>query len=81
MPKLRLLGLRLTAGAGAPVPLPLTVTDCGLPPALSVMLTVALRVPIAVGVKLTLMVQVLPAANVLGLIGQVFVCAKSPAFA
>ena len=32
-----------------------------------------------VGVKVTLIVQLLPAGNVLGLIGQVLVCAKSPA--
>ena len=69
----------MTAGAGV-VPVPVRATECGLPPALSVMLTLALRVPVAVGVKVTLMVQVLPAANVLGLIGQVLVCAKSPAF-
>ena len=78
MPKLRLVGLKLTAGAGALVPLPLRATVCGLPLALSVMLTLALRVPVAVGVKVTLMVQEAPAANVLELLGQVLVWAKSP---
>src|SRR5437764_9329605 len=74
---LRLIGLRLTTGAGALVPLPLRATVCGLPLALSVMLTLALRVPVAVGVKVTLMVQEALAARVLGLMGQVLVWAKS----
>ena len=78
LPKLRLLGLRLTAGAGV-TPVPLSVTDCGLSPALSLMLTLALRAPVTLGVKVTLIVQLLPAGNVLGLMGQVLVCAKSPA--
>src|SRR5437588_623000 len=75
---MRLLVLRL-AGAAGVVPLPLTRPACGLPLALSVMLTLALRVPVAVGVKVTLMVQEAPAATVLGLMGQVLVWAKSPA--
>ena len=62
------------------LPVPLSATVCGLPLALSVILTLALRVPVAVGVKVTLIVQVAPAAMVLGLIGQVLVWAKSPAF-
>src|SRR5437868_4651428 len=77
-PKLRLVGLKLTPGAGALIPLPLRATVWGLPLALSVMLTLALRVPIAVGVKVTLMVQEAPAARVLELLGQVLVWAKSP---
>src|SRR2546421_24840 len=44
------------------------------------MLTLALREPVAVGVKVTLMVQEAPAASVLELLGQVLVWAKSPAF-
>ncbi len=40
----------------------------------------ALRDPVADGVKVTLIVQFAPAASVLGLMGQVFVCAKSLAF-
>lgn len=56
-----------------PVPLPLKATDCGLPGALSLILTLALRVPMTVGVKVTLMVQEALAANVLGLMGQVLV--------
>src|SRR2546429_205001 len=61
------------------LPVPLRVTDCGLSPALSVMVTLALRDPVAAGVNVTLIVQVAPAASVLGLIGQVLVWAKSPA--
>src|SRR5437667_315378 len=43
---------------------------CGLPPALSVSDSVPVRAPEAVGVKVTLMVQVPPAAKVAGLVGQ-----------
>jgi hypothetical protein len=78
LPKLRLVGLKLTAGAGALVPLPLRATVCGLPEALSVIDTLALRVPVAVGVKVTLIVQFDPAASVLDPLGHVLVCAKSP---
>src|SRR5437016_6091171 len=55
---------------------------CGLPPALSVSDSVPVRAPEAVGVEVTLMVQVPPAAKVAGLVGQalapVLVAAKSP---
>src|SRR5438309_11885845 len=57
-------------------PVPDNATFCGLPAALSVMLTAALRVPMAVGLKVTLIVQLAPAANELP---QAWVCAKSPA--
>jgi len=43
--------------------MPLSVTFCGLPLALSVMLSAAVRVPDAVGLKVTLTVQLAPAAN------------------
>jgi hypothetical protein len=46
---------------------------CGLPEALSLMLTLAVRLPVAVGLKVTEMVQVAFTANVDGLTGQVFV--------
>ena len=52
--KLRLAGDSVTAGA---TPVPLNATLCGLPAALSVMLTVDVRLPVCVGVKVTLMVQ------------------------
>jgi Na+-transporting NADH:ubiquinone oxidoreductase subunit NqrE len=51
-------------------------TACGLPAALSLTLSDAVRVPLAVGLKVILMLQVAPAANELP---HVWVCAKSPA--
>ena len=61
----------------AAVPTPLRETACGLPLALSVILTVAVRWPVVVGVKVTLIVQFAPA---LTLVPQVLVSAKSPGF-
>jgi len=43
-----------------------------------VTVNVALREPVAAGVKVTLMVQVPSAAKVEGLRGQLLVCPKSP---
>jgi len=64
---------KLTTGAGAALPVPLRVKECGLPAALSVMVTAAVRVPATVGVKVTLIVQLpLLAATV---VPQVLVCA------
>lgn len=57
---MRLEGERLTPG---PVPVPDRTTDCGLPAALSVMLTCADSEPTTDGVKVTLKVQVPPAAR------------------
>ena len=54
LPKARLVGVRPSTGA---VPVPERLTVCGLPLALSVMLTEAVRLPLAEGVKVTLMVQ------------------------
>jgi hypothetical protein len=71
--KVRLVGERLAAGA---VPVPERATVWGLPLALSLMLTQAVRVPLAVGVKVTLIVPLAPAATELP---QVLVWAKSPA--
>src|SRR5207302_1436876 len=68
--------------SGAAVPFPLSVMICGLPPALSASDSDPVRAPEAVGVKVTLMVQVPPAAKVAGLVGQalapILVAAKSP---
>ena len=67
LPKARLAGESPSTGAvgveavSAPVPERLTV--CAQPRALSMMLTEALRLPLAVGVKVTLMVQEAPAAT------------------
>ena len=54
--------------------MPERLTVCGLPLALSVMLTEAVRLPLAEGVKVTLIVQLVPAAT---LAPQLLVCAKS----
>ena len=76
--KVRLELERPTAGAGAPAPVPLRVMDCGLPPALSLMVTAPVRAPVTVGLKVTLIEQFpLFAATELP---QLFVCAKSPLF-
>ena len=62
------------------MPVPERLTVCGEPEALSVMLTLPVRAPAAVGVKVTLMehaanaVPVLPGSPV----PQLFVSAKSP---
>src|SRR5262245_21022195 len=75
-----LVGASVTAGAGA-TPVPLSPTVCGLPAALDEMLTVAVRAPAAVGVNVTEIVQLAPAASVAGLSGQLLSWAKSPALA
>ena len=55
---------RVPMGAGAPVPL--RVTDCGLAGALSAKVMAPLRLPVAVGAKLTATVQLAPAARLAG---------------
>ncbi len=52
--KIKLVAVRLTVG---PLPVPVRFTVCGLLVALSVMVTAAVRVPGAVGAKVTLIVQ------------------------
>jgi hypothetical protein len=59
-PKLRLVAEKLRAEL---VPVPPRVTVCGLPAALSVMVTLAVRFPFVAGVKVTLMVQLVLAAR------------------
>ena len=49
-------------------PVPERETLCGLPVALSLMLSVPLRTPLAVGAKITLAVQLWPAPRALSLI-------------
>jgi len=57
--KLTLVGVRTTVeGPEEPEPVPLRLNECGLPAALSVIVTDAVRVPVAVGLKVTLIVQV-----------------------
>ena len=63
---------------GGATPVPETPAVWGLLLALSVTVNVALREPVAAGVKVTLMVQVPLAAKVEGLRGQLLVCPKSP---
>ena len=58
--------------------MPDTPAVWGLLLALSVTVNIALRDPVAVGVKVTLMVQVALAAKVEGLMGQLLDCPKSP---
>jgi hypothetical protein len=57
-PKLRLKGESRTV-----VPIPTRLTFCGLPAALSVTLSIAVRVPDTVGLNSTLMLQLAPAAS------------------
>src|SRR5437870_4396548 len=56
-------------------PLPLRLICCGLPAALSVIETAAVLEPVAVGLNVTLMAQLAPAATVLP---QLLVWVKSP---
>src|SRR2546428_36708 len=58
-PKARLVGAKVTAGA---MPIPASDTDCGLPGASSVMVTVAVRAPVAAGWKPVLIGQLAPAS-------------------
>src|SRR5215469_1114058 len=67
--KLKVDGLTVTGRT--PVPVRLTV---GLTLALSEIVSVAARVPVTDGVKKTLIVQLAPAASVLGLSGQLPEC-------
>jgi len=59
-------------------PVPVKPTVCGLPLALSVTVSVPVRVPVAEGVKVTLIVQMARVARVEVLGGQLLVCEKSP---
>jgi hypothetical protein len=69
VPKLRLLGAKVRVRVGV-APVPVNATDCGLPVALSVNTILAVRVPVAVGLKVTVTVHALPAPRVAGLTGQ-----------
>lgn len=60
----RLPGAAVTLPDAPPVPRPVTETCCGLLPALSVKVRVAVRVPEAVGLKRIVMVQLADAASV-----------------
>src|SRR5207245_1969070 len=60
-PKARLVGAKVTAGA---MPVPASDTDCGLPAASSVMLSLHDALPISVGVNVRLRRQLAPATTV-----------------
>jgi hypothetical protein len=60
------------------VPMPLSATACGLPVASSVIVTLAARLPVAVGLNVTLIEQFAAAAT---LAPHVFVSEKSVLFA
>jgi hypothetical protein len=66
---------RLTAAADALKPVPVKATLCGLLLASSVMVSVPVRAPRAVGVKVTVTAQLAFAASVAA---QLLLCAKSP---
>src|SRR4051794_9318030 len=78
-PNDRLAGLSDTTGAGA-APVPVSVTVCGLSAASSTTVTVALRDPPSLGVKVTEIAQEDAGGSAAGATGQSFVCAKSAAF-
>src|SRR5437899_13012122 len=73
LPKLKFVADKLTMGAGA-AHVPVRLMVCGLPAMLSVIVTATVRMPVAVGVNVTLMVQLAPAATDLP---QVLVCVKT----
>jgi len=72
------VGVTTIEATEASDPVPDRATVCGLVLALSVIVRVPVRVPRAFGVKVTEIVQPVPAANVLGVNGQFEVCAKFP---
>src|SRR5690348_230549 len=76
-PGAALAGTRGSAiwGTGLGVPVPVRLTNCGLPGALSVTVRSPFRVPSAVGVNVTLIVQLAPARTELP---QLLFSAKSP---
>ena len=69
------MGDRLAEGELEALPVPLRDTVCGLPEALSVTVSVPVREPAAVGVKVTLTVQLLLAARE---VPQLLLWAKLP---
>ena len=70
----KLVGVTVNCGV-LEAPVPVSDTFCGLLEAESVSVSVPVRVPPAVGVKVTLTVQLAPAAR---LLPQLLVCEKSP---
>ena len=70
-PNERLVGVSVTAG---PVPVPVSTIVCGLFEASSVIATPAVRLPVAVGLKMTEIVQVAFTGSIDGLLGQLLLC-------
>jgi hypothetical protein len=70
LPKPMLLPPKVTMGA---TPVPLSATICGLPGSVSLTVTEPLSGPVAVGLKVTLMLQFVAGAKVAGLTGHVLV--------
>ena len=66
-----LANVRLAGDSPTAIPLPLRATVCGLPLASSVTDRVPLRVPVVVGVKFTLILQLAPLPK---LAPQLLVC-------
>src|SRR5438128_4574755 len=67
--------IEIEASTGAGTPVPDTPTVCGFPAALSAIVILPVRDPVAVGANVTLMVQLPPATTV---VPQVLICEKSP---
>jgi len=63
VPMARVEKPRLTGESFAVVPVPLSAVFCGLPAALSATPNAAVRIPLAVGLKVSLMLQLAPGAN------------------
>src|SRR6266487_1479925 len=59
-------------------PVPMSEITCGLLLALSTKLSVPVLVPVAVGLNVRVVVQLAPAAKILGRMGQVELTRKSP---
>jgi hypothetical protein len=59
-------------------PVPVRAAACGLPTALSLTVSEPVRAPLAVGVKMTLTVQLCPTLSTLSVAPHVFVWVKSP---
>lgn len=78
-PRERLVGVSVTAGAVA-APVPLRLMLCGLSEASSVTETLALRAPVADGVKVTEIVHEPPGASVAGASRHADVSPKSEGF-
>ena len=81
LPKVEGLIEEIRAVEVTKTPVPLKATVCGLPVASLVIVNVPVRAPIAEGVNVTSIVQVVPAAKVAGLTGQLLVRLKSPVVA